>query len=167
MKHTLLILGLLVATLGAQAQQAVPKFGHIDTQALLASMPERLTVQSQIEEQAGMYEQEIIRMQGDFESKYREYIDKAETWPAAIRQQKESELQQDQAGLEQFSQTVQQEMATLEAQLLSPMIERARLAIEELGATEGFTYIFDTSTGGTVWNGGTDVLPMVKAKLGI
>ena len=58
-------------------------------------------------------------------------------------------------------------MATLEAQLLSPMIERARLAIEELGASEGFTYIFDTSTGGTVWNGGTDVLPMVKAKLGI
>jgi outer membrane protein len=165
MKHTLLIIGLLMATFSANAQMA--KFGHIDTQELLASMPERLTVQAQIEEQANMYEQELLKMQGSFETDYREYIDKAESWPAAIRQQKESELQQDQAGLEQFTQTVQQEMATLEAQLLSPMIERARVAIEELGAEQGFTYIFDTSTGGTVWNGGVDVLPLVKSKLGI
>ena len=55
----------------------------------------------------------------------------------------------------------------LEQSLLEPMIQRARTAIEEVGAEEGFTYIFDTSTGSTVYNGGEDVLALVKAKLGL
>ena len=41
------------------------------------------------------------------------------------------------------------------------------MAIEEVGAEQGFTYIFDTSAGATVFNGGEDVLALVKAKLGL
>lgn len=47
------------------------------------------------------------------------------------------------------------------------MIERAREAIQAVGAEEGFTYIFDTSSGATVYEGGEDVISMVKAKLGL
>ena len=106
-------------------------------------------------------------MQGELEAKVAEYQQKAESWPAAIRAQKEQEITGDQQGLEQFYGTVQQELASMEASLLEPMIERARVAIEAVGAEEGFTYIFDTSSGATVYNGGEDVLPLVKAKLGL
>ena len=106
-------------------------------------------------------------MQGELEAKVAEYQQKAESWPAAIRAQKEQEITGDQQGLEQFYGTVQQELASMEASLLEPMIERARVAIEAVGAEEGFTYIFDTSSGATVYNGGEDVLLLVKAKLGL
>ena len=106
-------------------------------------------------------------MQGDLEAKVAEYQQKAESWPAAIRAQKEQEITQDQQGLEQFYGTVQQELAMMEQSLLQPMIDRARTAIEEVGAEQGFTYIFDTSAGATVYSGGEDVLALVKAKLGL
>lgn len=167
----ILSLGLMMAAVlfSAQtmAQVKEARFGHIDTQALLESMPERNNIQSEIEGAAGEYEQEILRMQGDLEAKVAEYQQKAESWPVAIRSQKEQEITQDQQGLEQFYSTVQQELGMLEQSLLEPMIERARKAIEEVGSEEGFTYIFDTSTGSTVYNGGEDVLALVKAKLGL
>ena len=170
MKSTI-TLGLMMAALffstSTTAQVMEARFGHIDTQALLESMPERNTIQSEIEGAAAQYEQEIVRMQGELEAKVAEYQQKAESWPTAIRAQKEQDITQDQQGLEQFYATVQQELAILEQSLLEPMIERARTAIEQVGAEEGFTYIFDTSTGSTVYNGGEDVLGLVKAKLGL
>jgi outer membrane protein len=162
----LMMAAFLFATpVSAQVMEA--RFGHIDTQSLLEAMPERTSIQTEIETAAAQFEQEIVRMQGELESKIGEYQQKAETWPAAIRAQKEQEITGDQQGLEQFYGTVQQELASMEASLLEPMIERARVAIEAVGAEEGFTYIFDTSSGATVYNGGEDVLPLVKAKLGL
>ncbi|MCH1576035.1 MAG: OmpH family outer membrane protein [Flavobacteriales bacterium] len=170
MKYTvslgLMMAAFLIAT-PSFAQVMEARFGHIDTQSLLESMPERNSIQTEIETAAGQFEQEIVRMQGELEAKVGEYQQKAESWPAAIRAQKEQEITADQQGLEQFYQTVQQELASMEARLLEPMIERARLAIEGVGAEEGFTYIFDTSSGATVYNGGEDVLALVKAKLGL
>ncbi|MBL6645970.1 MAG: OmpH family outer membrane protein [Flavobacteriales bacterium] len=167
----IITLGLTMAAflfaLPAQSQVMEVRFGHIDTQSLLEAMPERNSIQSEIEAAASQYEQEIVRMQGELEGKVAEYQQKAESWPAAIRAQKEQDITMGQQGLEQFYATVQQELAGLEASLLEPMIERARVAIEAVGAEEGFTYIFDTSSGSTVYNGGEDVLPLVKAKLGL
>jgi len=164
-------LGLIMAAclfaLPAQSQVMEARFGHIDTQSLLEAMPERNSIQSEIEAAASQYEQEIVSMQGELEGKVAEYQQKAESWPAAIRAQKEQDITQDQQGLEQFYATVQQELGLLEQSLLEPMIDRARTAIEEVGKEEGFTYIFDTSTGSTVYNGGEDVLGLVKAKLGL
>ncbi len=162
-----LMMAALLFSVQTEAQVKESRFGHIDTQALLESMPERNNIQTEIESAAGEYEQEILRMQGDLEGKVAEYQQKAESWPVAIRSQKEQEITQDQQGLEQFYATVQQELGLLEQSLLEPMIERARKAIEEVGTEEGFTYIFDTSTGSTVYNGGEDVLDLVKAKLGL
>lgn len=170
MKYTVPF-GLLMAALfflsPAQAQVKEARFGHINTQSLLESMPERNSIQSEIESAAGQFEQEIVRMQGELETKVAEYQQKAESWPAAIRAQKEQDITMGQQGLEQFYATVQQELANMEAQLLEPMIERAREAIQAVGAEQGFTYIFDISSGATVYEGGEDVLPLVKAKLGL
>ena len=164
-------LGLFVAALlfssQLDAQVKAARFGHIDTQALLAAMPEGKNIQSEIESAAAQYQQEIGRMETSLQNKVVEYQQKAESWPAAIRAQKEQEITQDQQGLEQFVGTVQQELAMLEQSLLEPMLARARTAIQEVGKKEGFTYIFDTSSGATVFDGGEDVLPLVKAKLGL
>ena len=63
--------------------------------------------------------------------------------------------------------TIQNDLAQMEQQLLAPMIERVRDAIEAVGKEQGFTYIFDTSTGVTLYNGGEDVTDLVKTKLGM
>ena len=106
-------------------------------------------------------------MRSELETKFADYQAKAATWPDAIRQQKERELQQLDAGLQEFGATIQNDLAQMEQQLLAPMIERVRNAIEAVGKEQGFTYIFDISTGATVYNGGEDVTDLVKTKLGM
>jgi len=143
------------------------KFGHLDAQAILLTLPERSDAQASIEAAAAEYEAEVNRMRADLEGKFSEYQTKAATWPDAIRQQKERELQQLDAGLQEFGATIQNDLAQMEQQLLAPMIDRVRKAIEDVGKEQGFTYIFDTSAGGTVYNGGEDVTDLVKTKLGM
>ena len=164
MKQFILLCGLIgFMSFGALAQ----KFGHIDAQNLLLNLPERAEAQASIESTAMEFEQEMTRMQEDLQNKYGEYQAKAESWPAAIRESKEREIQGLDQGLQEFGATVQAELAGLEESLLSPMIARVRAAIEAVGTEHGFTYIFDASMGATLYNGGEDVTDLVRTKLGM
>ena len=164
MKHFILI---ALASVVGLTEVVAQKFGHLDAQEVLLSLPERAEAQASIESAAGEYETEVARMQSELETKFADYQAKASTWPDAIRQQKERELQQLDAGLQEFGVTIQNDLAQMEQQLLSPMIERVRKAIEDVGKEQGYTYIFDTSTGVTLYNGGDDVTDLVKTKLGM
>ena len=164
MKHILLLA--FVALLG-MTDAVAQKFGHLDAQDILLTLPERAEAQTSIEAAAAEYETEVSRMQSELETKFADYQAKEATWPDAIRQQKERELQQLDAGLQEFGMTIQNDLAQMEQQLLAPMIQRVRDAIEAVGKEQGFTYIFDTSTGVTLYNGGEDVTDLVKTKLGM
>ena len=164
MKQFILI---ALASVVGLTEAVAQKFGHLDAQEVLISLPERAEAQASIEAAAGEYETEVARMQSELETKFADYQAKASTWPDAIRQQKERELQQLDAGLQEFGVTIQNDLAQMEQQLLSPMIERVRKAIEDVGKEQGYTYIFDTSTGVTLYNGGDDVTDLVKTKLGL
>ncbi|OUU16941.1 MAG: hypothetical protein CBC05_06725 [Crocinitomicaceae bacterium TMED45] len=164
MKHILLLV--FVALLG-MTDAVAQKFGHLDAQDILLTLPERAEAQTSIEAAAAEYETEVSRMQSELETKFADYQAKEATWPDAILQQKQRELQQLDAGLQEFGMTIQNDLAQMEQQLLAPMIERVRDAIEAVGKEQGFTYIFDTSTGVTLYNGGEDVTDLVKTKLGM
>lgn len=164
MKHLMMALTLALACTSAAFAQ---KLGHVDTQAILMELPERVDAQSAIESRASEYEAEMTSMQQQLQTKLQEYQSKAETWPAAIRQQKERELQALDQGLQEFAATVQNDLAVMEQELLMPMIERVQQAINDVGEEEGFTYIFDTSSGSTVYVGGEDAGPAIRAKLGM
>ncbi len=164
MKHCLLFT--LMAILG-MSDGVAQKFGHLDAQEILMTLPERADAQASIEAAAAEYEAEVSRMQAELETKFADYQAKEATWPDAILQQKQRELQQLDAGLQEFGVTIQNDLSQMEQQLLAPMIERVRNAIEAVGQEQGFTYIFDTSTGVTLYNGGDDVTDLVKTKLGM
>ena len=164
MKHILLLA--FVALLG-MTDAVAQKFGHLDAQDILLTLPERAEAQTSIEAAAAEYETEVSRMQSELETKFADYQAKEATWPDAILQQKQRELQQLDAGLQEFGMTIQNDLAQMEQQLLAPMIERVRDAIEAVGKEQGFTYIFDTSMGVTLYNGGEDVTDLVKTKLGM
>jgi outer membrane protein len=164
MKHLMMALALVVGMTTAASAQ---KLGHVDTQAILMDLPERTDAQAAIEARAAEYEMEMTSMQQQLQTKLQEYQSKAETWPAAIRQQKERELQALDQGLQEFAATVQNDLAQMEQELLMPMIERVQQAINDVGDELGFSYIFDTSAGATVYVGGEDVGPAIRAKLGM
>ena len=98
------------------------KFGHIDTQDVLLNLPERSEAQATIEARAAEYEGELARMQQEFQTKYAEYQNKMSSWPAAILEQKQRELQGLEQGMQDFNITAQNELAQLQDEFLIPIV---------------------------------------------
>jgi len=144
------------------------KFGHIDTNALLGQMPGRDTAQQQLEQFARELETTFTALQREFQTKYQEFLEKQETFSTLIRQTKERELMSLQERIQEFQESAQQEIMNKENELLRPIIEKARKAIDEVAAENGYTYIFDSSTGMLLFSDPADnIMDKVKAKIGI
>ena len=61
---------MIILMAGLATPALAQKFGHIDSQALLESMPERDSLQTVLQNQATMYDTELTNMQTEFQTKY-------------------------------------------------------------------------------------------------
>jgi len=160
------LLALLLMGTTASAQQ--PKFGHIDTNQLLRVMPGREDAQAQLEKYARDLESQFTTMQTELQTKYTDYLANEATFSELIRQSKQREITSLQERIQDFQEMAQQDLMQTENRLLSPIIEAARIAIEDVAKENGYSYVFDTSTGSVLYfPPSDDILNLVKAKLGI
>jgi outer membrane protein len=161
---TLAFIGIAV-TVSAQSGQ---KFGHIDFPALIQAMPGQDSLNKDYETYARGLENQMQVMQSELESKQMEFEANQATYSNLIRQTKERELQEIYNRLLEFNQSAQQDLANYENQLLQPIIEKARKAIDDVAKENGYTYILNTTQGMVLYAAPSeDILPQVKAKLGI
>ena len=73
----------------------------------------------------------------------------------------------DRQNIQQYQQTVAQDLQKKQADMMRPLIEKARTAIEETASEQGFNYVLDSSAGGSVIiANGIDIMTEVKKKLG-
>jgi len=145
------------------------KFGHIDSRELLMSMPESDSAQAKIQRLAADYDQQMEEMQVELNKKYDDYLQNRDKYTNLIRQTKEADIQEMQQRIQNFQQMAQEDLQTQQSQLMRPIIEKANKAVREVAEEKGFIYIFDIGSGNPVYwsDKSTDVLPLVKAKLGI
>lgn len=149
--------------------QSKGKMGHIDSNSLLMLMPERVTATKAIEEHAKQLQEQLQTMSMEFEQKYADYTEKQAEMSALIKKNKEQELADLQKRIQDFQTTAQQDLQNKELELMQPIIDKAKKAIEDVAKEKGYEYVFDTSVGALVyWPQDTDdLLPLVKKKLGI
>lgn len=170
MKKLLSIVALLVLLTGISSSyvQAQAKFGHIDSNELLRIMPGRDNAQAQLEKHARELESQFVAMQTEFQTKYQDYLANEASLSDLIKQARQRELGNLQERIMEFQESAQEDLMKTENQLLSPIIENARLAIEEVSKENGYAYIFDRSTGTLLYaQPSDDIMPLVKKKLGI
>ncbi len=149
--------------------QKVYKFGHIDSNELLQSMPEREAANKKLQEYTSELETELEQMRKEFQTKYEEYSKLPETTSQLIRKTKETEIQTMNQKIQEFQASAQQELQAKETELLTPIIEKAKNAIKEVAKEQKFTYVFDKAIGALVYvsDDSIDILLDVKKKLGI
>jgi outer membrane protein len=167
MKKILFLLAIVVSlTSLAQNKQ---KFGHINSNDLLMAMPENQQAKDALQQHSKELETQLMTMQAELEQKYNDYLAKKDSLSPLIQQTREGELNDLNMRIQSFQQTAQQDLQTKEAELLQPIIEKARNAIREVSKENSYTYVFDTSTGALVYwpEESDDILPLVKAKLGM
>ncbi len=170
MKNALVIVFALILFGSAQPAQAQTKLklGHINTNDLMAMMPGRDTAEKALEAYAKTLQDQLVAMQNEINAKSIELEKVWETLLPPVREARQKELVNMKNNFDEFQSTAQEELAAKEAELVKPLIDKAKKAIDEVAVEKGYTYIFDTGTGSVIYySESEDIMPLVKAKLGI
>lgn len=163
----LLVVAAIIVSSNTFAQEL--KFGHVNIQKLVAELPEKVAADQKLQGEAQKLEQNLKVMNEELDTKYTDYMEKRDTLPELIRATKEKEIQEISQRLQNFQMLAKQNLQQQEQQLLQPIIEKVQKAIDEVGAENGFIYIFDVSSRVVVYHSdkSVDVESLVKTKLGV
>jgi len=169
MKTTLKIaLSLVIAALLGLSNANAQKLGYIDLQELMAAMPEYKTANSDMEKYGKSLEDEMKKMSEEFQKKLGDYQKNMKTMNELVRESKEKELQDMQTRIQEFQQSAQENVRKKEAELLKPIIEKAKEKIALVAKEGGYGYIFDSNTAGFLYKPeGENLINAVKKKMGL
>ncbi|MDB2672669.1 OmpH family outer membrane protein [Flavobacteriaceae bacterium] len=167
MKHlkTLFIAILMAAPMTFASAQS--KIAHIDTQKLISEMPEVVAAQKQLEQLEKTYTTEIENTYKEFQTKAQSYSADAANQTDVTNQARQKELETMQQNINQYRETAAQDLQKKQVEMMRPLYDKAKVAIEKVAAAQGFDYVLDASAGGSVIMAkGKDLMADVKADLG-
>ncbi|MGY5846336.1 OmpH family outer membrane protein [Salegentibacter sp. HM20] len=159
----------LALTLGATAfTNAQSKVAHIATQELVEAMPAYKQAMDQLEKLERTYDAEIKDMLTEAQSTMQRYQAEAETKTEEENAKRASELQATERRIQEHRQKAMQDLQKKENDLIRPVIEKARGAIQKVARAQGFDYVLDSTTGtGVILADGKDLMADVKKELGM
>ncbi len=171
MKNTMklfILLACMMAAMSLSAQKPV-KLGHIETDKLLQAMPEVAAANEKLKAKEAEAVKEMTSLQEQFQAKMKEYTDNNKNYSEIIRQSKEQELNELNQRIQNFREVATNDLQRSQQDLMQPIMDKALKAIKDVGKEKGFTYIFDVAQGGLLYvsEDSEDILPLVKAKLGL
>lgn len=165
MKHLLIALVLIFAATSIINAQ---KVAHIDTQALIESMPETRAAQNELERIRKTYEAEISSMLRELQAKYTLYESEANTKSDDENRKRAEELQSAERKIGEYRQNASTDLQKKEGDLFSPLFEKAKRAIEKVAKAKSIQYVMDATPGsGLIVADGENLLGAVKIELGI
>jgi len=164
---TVLVIALMIAATTAWSQSNL-KIGYIDSQALIELMPEKTTVEAELINYQKSLEEQIGAMYLEYQNKVADYTNNVDGMSDIIKQTKEREIADLETRITEFQQSAELDFSNKQQELYDPLITKAKDAITEVAKANAFTYILDVSMGTVLYyESGEDVLPLVKAKLGL
>ncbi|MFT3752074.1 MAG: OmpH family outer membrane protein [Paludibacter sp.] len=145
------------------------KLGHVNSQEILAAMPDRANIEKTINDLQAQWESELVKMREEYNSKIKEYQEKQATMPESIKQARQSEIADLEQRITTFQQTAYSDLQKKQQELFAPVVEKVKKAISEVGAEGNYLYVFDLGTQTIVYQSpkSSDITPLVKKKLGL
>ena len=169
MKKTLILIAACLFAFGGSAvAQKNIKLGHINSNDLMQIMPGRDTAMALLQKEVEDLQAEMEAMKKEYETQVNNYLAKKDQLSELIRKSKESDIQKMAERIETFQTNAQKLLEDRQEELLKPIVDRAKAAIEEVGKENGYTYIFDAGVGTLLYSQDSDdIMPLVKKKLGL
>ena len=168
MKHLKTLVLATVFLMGSTSiMNAQSKVAHINTQELVAAMPDTKAAQAEIEKLSKTYEADIQTMVTEFQNKIKQYDAEAATQTQEENQKRQAEVQTMEQSIRQYQGQAQQDLQKKEFDLLKPITDKAKAAIQKVARAQGFQYVLDSTQGqGVILSDGTDLMVAVKKELG-
>jgi outer membrane protein len=168
MKHLKKIAIAIVLFVGASSfVNAQSKVAHINVEQLLSQMPEMKAAQAELKKLQETYRADIESSMTELKNKYAQYSSESANQTDAENEKRAAELQGYDKSIKEAEQAAYQELQKKQAELMGPITEKAKTAIEKVAAGLGYDYVVDaTQGGGLIVAKGKDLLPEVKKELG-
>jgi outer membrane protein len=170
MKNFIAILAVLFVMAMPTTLSAQNKFGHINAQELLVSLPSYKTAETQLQAFAKKLQDAYMKMQEDYNKLYAEFekMQGDKTTLKPLLEAKYAEIVDLEKRMQKIEQSSEQQLVEKQAELLKPLEDQIMTAIKAVAKEGGYTYIFDSSAGSLLYSpDGDNVMPLVKKKLGI
>ncbi len=168
MKHLKTLLLVAIFTIGLIGVASGQKTAHINTDRLLAEMPETKALKAELEKLQKTYRTDIEGMFKELEAKIKKYEAEGESQTQETNQKRALEVQEDRQKIAQAEQTMNQEINKKYQEKTRPILEKAEKAIKDVAAEKNITYVFDAAPGKglIVFEKGEDIYSIVRSKLG-
>ena len=131
------------------------KFGHLNSQEILAALPESEDAQNQLKEQAQKHQDKIEIMQVEYNKKLNAYMEGIETGTLSglDKSDSETELKQMQERMQKYQENAQKELNNSEMELVQPILIKINDAIKAIGKKNNYVYVFDKAAGAIIFEG--------------
>ncbi len=165
LKSLLIAAILFVGT--SQAVSAQAKVAHINVTELMGAMPEMKAANTQLENYGKTFDNEYRIMVEEYQNKIKKYDQEAATVSDAINETRSQEVQEMGNRIQQYQQTASKDMQKKQEEILKPILEKAKAAIQKVAKAKGYQYVLDSTVGsGVIVADGPDLLVDVKKELG-
>ena len=166
MKHLKSLLFAAALFIGATSfVDAQSKIAHINTQSLIEAMPEFKTAQAEIDKLGKTFEATIQGSLKELETKLQQYDVEAAAQTDETNMKRMEEVEGMKQSLTQYRQEAQKKLEEQRFNLLKPITEKAKAAIEKVAAAQNIDYVLEAS--GLIIARGKDLIADVKAEMGI
>lgn len=160
------VLACMLFAFAGQAQ----KFGYLNSTQLMGELPEVKAANSELE----TYQNQLVtkgeNMVKDLQAKIQSYTAEAQggTLSAVEMQKREEAFAADEKKIQAYELEVQNKLFQKREEVLTPILDKVKKAIEDVGKENGYTMIFDSNAGTILHAAESDnVEALVKAKLGM
>jgi outer membrane protein len=164
------VLIMIIALAGQSANAQTFKFGHINSDELIQTMPEYDSATVKLEK----FRKELINalelMQVELNTKSEAYQKESKNLSDIVKQTKEQELIDMNKRIQDFQSNAQTQLQNKQTEVFQPIYTKVDKAIKDVGKENGFLYVFDVAKGALLYFDETksvNVLPLVKTKLGL
>jgi outer membrane protein len=148
----------------SQAINAQSKTAHVDVSEIMTKMPAVLDAQKALEKESQKYQAEYKTMGDEYQTKVKKYEAEAATAGETVNLERQKEVQDMEKRIQEYGQNAQKGLQTKEAELMKPIEEKVKTAIQKVGKTKGFQYILNSA--GLLLADGTNLTADVKKELG-
>ncbi|MES2733681.1 MAG: OmpH family outer membrane protein [Bacteroidota bacterium] len=138
---------LFVLVLAGASAQAQIKFGYTNVDYVLSQLPDSKQVESDLKTYRTQLESSLKAKYQDFETKAKDYQANGEKMSEVIRKDKEKELQNLQASIQEFEKNSEESLQKKQNTLLAPVLDKIQKAIKEIAKENGYTYVFNSDAG--------------------
>ncbi len=168
MKATLKIASLFVALFCATISVQAQKFGYVNSNEIMAEMPDVKQADSQLEALQKQLQKKGQSMVEEFQKSYQTVQQKVQQGELSPKQQEEeaAKLEEKQAEIQSFEQDMMNQIQQKRAELMEPILEKVNAAIQKVAKDNGYQFIFDEQVL-LYKEDSQNVTPLVKAELGI